>query len=226
MRKLTYTSRHPFIDGPQSAASLMPTWYKSAPKFPKQDDPHYVGFKSCVPFLDAMTSGYMVTTPCDLTVKQTENGPHINWKIKWDPVSYRQPDSLRGLPIPNGYSKDVFAWFFPFVMSADPRVSFLVTHPMNRYDLPFWTTSGVVDMTGVLDSGHLPFFIREGFEGVIEKGTPYAQIVPFIRKDWELGEDSKLSEAGDRLNYLTNSKVYGYYRDNVWVKKIYRLLNK
>ncbi len=226
MRKITFTNRHKFIDGPAPAASLIPEWYKNSPKFPRADDPYFVGVKSCVPFLDSIMSGYMVTTPCDIMVSQKENGPNFNWKIGWDPISYRQPDALRGLPIPHGYSKDVFAWAFPHVMKADPRVSFIVTHPFNRYDLPFITTSGVVDMTGVLDSGHLPFFIQEGFEGVIPKGTPYAQIVPFIRSDWQLAEDAKLSEAGDRVNYLTNSKVYGYYRDNVWVKKIYKLINK
>jgi hypothetical protein len=226
LKLITFAKRHEFIEPPVPSATALPSWYRAMPKFPKKNDPHFVGVKSCVPFLDSMTSGYFVTTPCDIVVTQTPDGPYLKWKIDWDPVQFREPDSLMGLPIPSGYSREVFAWFFPYVMKANKNVSFLITHPMNRYDLPFLTTSGVVDMNGVLNSGHLPFFIKEGFEGVIEKGTPFAQVLPFVRKNWQMKESASVKKDGDLASFLTNSKLHGYYRDSVWAKKLYKMSNE
>jgi hypothetical protein len=30
-----------------------------------------------------------------------------------------------------------------------------------------------------------PFIIKSGFEGIIEKGTPMFQVIPFKRADWQ-----------------------------------------
>lgn len=222
MKKLKFAARQPFLTPPTPATEVIADWYKKAPKFPKENDPTYVGFKSCVPFLDAMTSGYMLTTPCDIKVEQRSDGPAFRWRIDWDPVSFRDPEALHGISIPTGYSEHVFAWYMPFVMTAEKNVSLFVTHPLNRYDLPFLTTSGIVDMTGALNAGHMPFFIRSDFEGIIKEGTPYAQITPFVRNDWQLVEDQSVIKEGDKTNFETHKKFFGFYRDSKWAKKTYK----
>ncbi len=222
MRKLTFASRKSFIEPPIPASETIADWYKKTPKFPKEEDPMFVGLKSCVPFLDAMTTGYMLTTPCDIKVTQTDQGPAFNWRIDWDPISYRDPKAFQGLTVPEGYSEDIFAWYMPFVFTAPKDVSLFFTHPLNRFDLPFITTSGIVDLNNALNVGHMPFFIRKDFEGIIKEGTPYSQVTPFVRNDWQLVEDERVLKEGDRTHFNSHKKFFGFYRDNTWSKKTYR----
>lgn len=222
MKKISFVSRENFIEPPTPAAEKIADWYKNIPKFPVDGNRTQVGVKSCVPFRDAMTAGYYLVTPCDIKVEQTASGPYFSWRIGWSPVDSRDGSSTRGLQAPHGFEEYAFAWWVPYVFESSKTTSFLITHPFNRNDLPFFTTSGIVDLTSVLDSGHLPFFIRKGFEGVIPKGTPYAQILPFQRDSWALQLDEPLIKKGDAANYNSISKFFGYYRDNVWSKKIYK----
>ena len=74
---------------------------------------------------------------------------------------------------------------------------------MNRFDLPFYTMSGIVES----DIWGLPvftaFFLQKDFIGVIPKGTPIFQIIPFKRDDWE----REVSDDDDDLdNDLDNDE--------------------
>jgi hypothetical protein len=94
---------------------------------------------------------------------------------------------------------------------------------MNRYDLPFYTMSGIVDS----DNWGLPvfigFFLKRNFQGVIPKGTPIMQIVPFKRDSWELEIDDS-AEAIQKEEYHAEdrrSMLYGYYKKTAWIKKFF-----
>jgi hypothetical protein len=66
-------------------------------------------------------------------------------------------------------------------------------------------------------------WIREGFEGIIEKGTPLVQITPFKRDNWE-SEFSYMNE--NEYKYLEdrnfNSYLKNHYVRKVWQKKKYK----
>jgi hypothetical protein len=71
----------------------------------------------------------------------------------------------------------------------------------------------------------MPFFLKEGFSGLVPKGTPYAQIIPIKREDW----------TSEHM-YYTNQEMYdrhvettdkyripygGVYKQKTWEKKNY-----
>ena len=61
----------------------------------------------------------------------------------------------------------------------------MITHPLNRNDLPFITISGIVDGNFAISAdGNVPFYIKNNFEGIIPQGTPIAQLIPFYRQNW------------------------------------------
>ena len=95
----------------------------------------------------------------------------------------------------------------------------MVTHPFNRFDLPFTTTSGLIDSDGWVTAGNIPFFLREGFEGIIEKNTPVAQLFPYKRESWEMGV-SKILESRAIIDSPDRSKI-GYYKNKYWNRKTY-----
>ena len=69
------------LDPPTPARSSVPEWYKKAKRFRSgqmeilnDNGGLNKDIKLCIPFLDALTSGYMLTMPTDLLVKRDEKG--------------------------------------------------------------------------------------------------------------------------------------------------------
>ena len=97
--------------------------------------------------------------------------------------------------------------------------------PMNRFDLPFLNTTGIVDSDKVHLLGSFPFFIVEGWEGTIPAGTPYIQILPFKRENWKQKiEILNQSEIYGKM--VDNSKFYrqpdgGIYKNQIWSRREY-----
>ena len=97
---------------------------------------------------------------------------------------------------------------------------------MNRFDLPFINTQGIIDNDKVNLSGSLPFFVREGFTGVIPKGTPFVQIFPFKRESWEheivIEDPRKVNEKNQKNATKYRVPNGGVYKNEVWEKRTYR----
>lgn len=204
-----------------SSKSLIPQWYKDAPRNPIKHNKLINGLKMCMPFMDSLTVGYMVVLPVDLVVEGPANNKRIQWRGDFTPVSIRPSIGAATLPIPNGHSEQHFVWTSPLALRLPSKYSFVLSHPFNRFDLPFITLTGIIDGGFDLASGSLPFFISNDFEGVIPQGTPIAQIIPFKRENWK----SKL-KLGLHKSSLVNKKksesvLSGWYKNNLWRKKQY-----
>ena len=98
---------------------------------------------------------------------------------------------------------------------------------MNRFELPFLTTSSIVDNDKVHIPGTMPFFLRKGVQGILPAGTPYAQIIPFKREHWESEIDVSLSQEEMIAKNKDNSAKYrkpdgGVYLKEVWERRKYQ----
>jgi hypothetical protein len=105
--------------------------------------------------------------------------------------------------------------------------SALYTQPFNRFELPFLTTSGIVDNDKVHLPGTMPFFVLKGVAGILPAGTPYAQIIPFKREHWESEVDVSLAQAEMSAKNRRNSERYrkpdgGIYLNEVWERRKYK----
>lgn len=217
-----------FVDPPESAKKMIPEWYRSAqtdylknPVFNDRGRLSNVSVKQCMPFLDSLTSGYIQRTWCDIYVKRTEGGG-------LDVISSTKPEILGMRNIPSTktwkdeYYANEFFWKVPYQPKTPKGYSVLVTHPMNRNDLPFTTLSGIIDSDKYFHGpfGNLPFYLKSDFFGIIPKGTPMFQYFPFKRDSWE----KELEPYSDRVDYLERlqiQKFWGFYKDNFWNRKEY-----
>jgi len=99
----------------------------------------------------------------------------------------------------------------------------LFTHPLNRYDLPFYCSSAIVDTDIWGLPTFIPFFLKRGFSGIIPKGTPLFQMIPIKRDDWEL--DIDISEEKYWENKEREEKrrthITAHYKKTTWQKKNY-----
>lgn len=228
MKKIKFASEGGYLVHPQSASKYIPGWYKKAERFvggkPIINSQTSIGkqtVKSCFPFLDSLTSGYMVELWQDIQVVYENDFPIINWETSPSVVSIRDNSSLQGMPIGDEYFELNFAWDYPFFMETPPGYSVLITHPHNRYDLPFTTMSGVVDADSIMANGSLPFLLKKNFTGIIEKGTPIAQILPFKRESWSSVVDNSLVERSASFRANVHRVVSGWYKKHNWKKKTY-----
>lgn len=175
---------------PLPAKKFLPEWYRTSENtfFNKMDNEEHAGLKKCVPFMDAMLSGYMLVTPVDIFVSTNEDGSlKIGWnssEIFSDFITERPKELGEKMPRPAGHYDNHLA-FRGFWGFKTPRSwSLLVVHPLNRHDLPFTITSGLIDSDMYSTSGNIPFFIKKDFTGVIPAGTPFAQLIPVKRAKW------------------------------------------
>ena len=209
------------------AKKYIPEWYKQSPMWVDQNgNSQKMGhsskksIKTCMPFLDSLTSGYILETWCDIHVsKSLLNNIELKWGTKLiEPLEFRGSSTSNLMPVPLGCNPDHFVWKVPFGIRTPPGYSVLWTHPLNRFDLPFVTLSGIMDTDQGNHGGNLPVFFSDNFEGIIPVGTPIAQIIPFKRDSW----DSKVVEDEleyKRLEYEVSKYFIGGYKKLRWKKK-------
>ena len=159
----------------------IPYWYKEIERFYEKEPT----VKHCIPFLDALTTGYFIALGKDVYVTQTPHGPSIRYEDLPSPVDDRGPGSTGKMSPPEGYDEEHFVWQTQVAINLPEGYSALFTHPLNRFDLPFITLSGIVDGGMNVHGGNIPFYIKKGFEGLIPAGTPIIQVIPFLRENWE-----------------------------------------
>ena len=58
------------VPPPRQAKRYIPDWYKKTPA----TLPDELSLKKCIPFLDAMTAGYMIVTHVEMIVQQALDG--------------------------------------------------------------------------------------------------------------------------------------------------------
>jgi hypothetical protein len=185
-------------------------------------------WKACPAVFDVMGSGYTYKTPCDIEFAEDAAGNiqasvldtrHPNFLLDREPL----PQFLH----PRGYHEKHFAWWADWAVELPEGYSALYTQPLNRFELPFLTTSGIVDNDKVHLPGTMPFFILKGVTGILPAGTPYAQIIPFKREHWESEIDLSLTQPEMSAKNQANSAKYripggGIYQKEVWERRKYQ----
>lgn len=220
---------------PISASSMIPQWWKNEAPY-HIDDKNPTGgkfrmldgiasnatFKKCTPMLDGLTSGYIITLWSDIFVEWINGVPQVSWRTNNPVFSAHGPSSDR-VPPPPGYSNFVFKYHNTWMPITPNGYSVLVTSPFGYQDTPFKCIPAVVDSDVSRLDVVPPMWLKDGFEGVIEKGTPLIQIIPFKRDDWK--SETEYFEGNDWQNSMEKnfrSTLVNHYVKKVWSKKTYR----
>lgn len=236
MPKITFHSNRIYNSklsslNPSPAKKDVPKWFSESSRYWFPENKDSLSFKACPALVDAFLSGYLLKTPCDIYINKktiNDNYTHIeslsiSIERGYEDFIGARPDMV-GFPKPNGFDKH-FHWYPNWMPGLEPGYSALYLHPLNRFDLPFITVSGIIDNDKMDTPGLMPFFLKEGFEGLIPKGTPYVQVIPFKREEWDSEEKMySLTEIQDRHEYQANKfrvPEGGAYKKKVWSRKRY-----
>jgi hypothetical protein len=208
---------------PVPAARGLPDWLRGMPAeaattFSGEDEETV---KRCPPFVDAMTTGFLIPLFCDLRVQDGQ--------FTWDadlpaggsvdfpraPIGLHDPGNVAGTPL---FEPDRFLVKFHnlWTIEAPEGYALFFTHPVNRFDLPFTTLTGLVDCDRYRDTWiNFPAQWRDpGFQGVLPKGTPIAQCIPVRRETWSARTDVFTEEHAQRTHDLLSAirRERGVYR--------------
>lgn len=231
----TSTEAEILFDIPKPASEYLPSWYKemdlhldgedTTSLSPTGVESSNLTLKGCMPFLDAITAGYMFVLPFDMEIRKNNCGMvGIRWATNVDFIGQHSPDQAPGLPIPFGASPNILKWRPGWRVITPPGYSCLFTHPMNHIDLPFIVLSGVVDTDTYQLGIEFPFRLlnQEKEITIIEKGTPICQVVPFKRDNWS-SSSVRFDEQEQKKNaFLLKSKIIRSYQTQFWNKKSYK----
>ena len=220
---------HEHIDPPTPASRNLPDWLKNLAKkiipnkMPITPEGHAnMTGKACAPLMDSFMAGYTITLPFDVIVTRDKDYKNLfNWQCEWDVVGTHDNRQYSKEGMPTGY-EGVFKWHNPWILKTPPGYSLWVTHPVNRYDLPFITMSGFVD-TDQYDMSpiNFPFFLKEDFEGTIKNGTPIAQVIPIKRDSWSL-EKLPYDKVDIKTAFIVRKLLEKSYKMQFWNRKDYK----
>ncbi len=225
---ITFTNVSGFkdIEMPQPCSKFIPDWYKNmesyigGDKVPNGDGGTKATIKRCMPVFDAINLGYMIVLPADVYVSIKDDQQYFEWSaldlVQFHPIIQAPTHPLKK---PHAYPK----WINHWSIKTPKGYSTLFVHPMHQ-DLPFTILPGVVDTDEYFATVNFPFVINDPeFQGIIPKGTPIAQVIPFKRDPWEMkiGNDSDIEDQNNITRKL-QTKFFDRYKTMFRVNKEYK----
>jgi hypothetical protein len=241
--KIEFIARSPYYEKvaprPYPAKEFLPKWYKQMPSYNEDYDgtrrltvrygASSVTPKMCTPMYDSFASGYIIPLWADVEIRQINDQPNIFWRTKGSQFEMHGGwgnggnDGNTGLTTPDGYHDKVFKWLNGWDIRTPKGYSCLVTDPYANENSPFKAIGAVIDSDKLKLSVLPPVWIKKDFEGIIEKGTPMVQIIPFKREGWvstysslKEGEYDLMEESGFGAN------IKNHYKRFAWTKKDFK----
>jgi hypothetical protein len=223
----------------------IPEWYKKL-------DHTFLNktVKGCMPFLDTLTSGYLLKMPQDFNIRhnidnknekgeefkdslqtfglnemsQLLNAKHINLNSGVDVHYLKQ---LEGSPfIERNKNLPFYKIINPWKIKTPKGYSCLFVTPLNNSDDRFSIISGIVDTDTFPNEINFPIVINGDkyptLETTIKKGTPYVQIIPFKRDDWKMTVKPRKQKEIQNSRLFYGLKLLNIYKEKYWVKKSWK----
>jgi len=223
----------------------IPEWYKKL-----DHDILNKTIKGCMPFLDTLTSGYLLKMPQDFNlrhnvnnknekgeefkdsfqtfglneVSQFINAKSINLNSGFDVHSLKQ---VEGSPfIEKNKNLPFYKIINPWKIKTPKGYSCLFTSPLNNSDDRFSIISGIVDTDTFPNEINFPIVINGDkypiLETTIKRGTPYVQIIPFKRDHWKMTLKSRPQKEIQNSRLFYGLRLINIYKEKYWNKKSWK----
>ena len=225
---ITFTNTSGFdgLEQPQPASKFIPDWYKNmesyqnGKKIPTIATGTPATIKKCMPVFDAINAGYIISSPADVYVKIKDGNQYFEWAafnlIDFHPIVQAPEHPLKN---EHAYPK----WMNYWAIRTPKGYSTMFVQPMHRESV-FTILPGIVDTDEYYAAVNFPMVINDPkFEGLIPKGTPIAQVIPFKRDEWtmQFGGYKEIKEQADNATQL-NTRFFDRYKTMFRKNKEYK----
>jgi hypothetical protein len=206
--------------------------------------------KGCMPFLDTLTSGYLLKMPQDFAIRHNVNNTNekgeefkdsfqtaalndvsqiihakaMNFNSSIDVHSVKQ---VEGSPyVEKNKNLPFYKIINPWKIKTPKGYSCLFISLLNNADDRFSIIPGIVNTDTFPNEINFPIVINGDkypvLETIIKKGTPYVQIIPFKRDSWKMSfKPRKQKEIqGSRIFY--GLKLINNYKERYWSKNSWK----
>ena len=239
---IEFQANHQYVDLkedlPKPIKLNIPEWYKKL-----QHSATKLTIKGCVPVMDSLTSGYVLSLPQDIILKNNvleDNKiisrmiPSQQNKLKTIDLNINVEDvdqthnrgQVEGSPInKKNLQFPIQKFLNPWTIKTPTGYSCLFVPPLNNEDDRFSIIPAIVNT----DTYSLPInfpFVMNGdkypvLDTTIKRGTPYVQIIPFKRDNWKMKiTGTKRTESNKHeVTFLKHSlDILHRYRTKWWNK--------
>ena len=223
----------------------IPEWYKKLEHTIENKT-----IKGCMPFLDTLTSGYLLKIPQDFNVKHNidnKNEKKEEFKDSFQTFGLHDQSQIlhaksinlnsgidihltkqvEGSPfIEKNKNLPFYKILNPWKIKTPKGYSCLFVPPLNNSDDRFSIIPGIVDTDTFPNEINFPIVINGDkypvLETVIKKGTPYVQIIPFKRDSWKMITKSRKQKEIQNSRLFYGLKILNIYKDKYWNKKSWK----
>ena len=211
------------IPNPVSAIKAAPDYFRTI-KPQSSEHPSSGTVKRCVPFLDALSAGFVIPMWCDVYVLARNGELSIDFPPNFaqaETLGYHGSVQIPKHPLANRpYGNMPMKWINPWVIETEPGVSCIFTPPLNHMETRFKLLDGVVDTDTYYNNINFPFLWTGGDgEFFIAKGTPMVQVIPFRREAHDLEVSAIDLDRKSAVHATLGTKLKNAYRDELWHAK-------
>lgn len=198
---------------------MMPSWLRQLPGIDRSQlsaTNNGLTVKRCLPFSDAMSTGWMIPLAVPVRLEISEGGRTVTagWEFDREMVSTHGGFQIAGSPF-EPYPPMKFHNYW--TIRTPPGWSCLFLPPINRPNGIFEVLSGLVDTDAYTAPVNFPF-LATASDGVyaLKKGMPLVQVIPLRRVDTVLdasirAESMREGEDRERIRRGTLSE-HGWYQ--------------
>jgi hypothetical protein len=214
-----------FIDiwpHPQPASKFIPEEYKKLKRH-AHDDLHQPTVKTCIPFLDSLTAGYIIPFDQDYLVNPVESDFTVTpANREEDDIGYHNRAQL-----PKEWQKttgeNAGKFHNKWLIKTPPGYSCLFIQPMNRLEPRFQIISGIVDTDTYINTVNFPFILhKRDKQFLIKKGEPMVQVIPFKRDSWKMWAGFYMEKLHSKTINMLGSEWVDRYKKMFWKKKSFK----
>jgi hypothetical protein len=208
---------------PYPAYKAVPEWFKSMPLDNVTGGVLKRTVKNCVPFLDALTCGYIIPLATDIGLSVDESGV-LHFESRTIALfDIHRSNQFPGAPFANF---PVVKISNPWLIRTPPGYSTLFLPVLNRFGIPLVPLAGLVETDTFYREVNFPsvLTIGPGTKLTLPRGTPLVQVIPIKRDEFQselVPADAEKYMDVD-LHCLEIPENQNYYKDNAWRKKAYR----
>ncbi|HEX4793036.1 MAG TPA: DUF6065 family protein [Humisphaera sp.] len=201
---------------PFAASKGIPDRFKRLPPELTVDGQQVDTVKKCPPFVDAMSSGYLIPIIADVEFTMTAQG--LEYKSNVPVVDFHDSRQLTG---ESPQQMSIIKIVSPWIVRTPPGYSCLFTQPLNRFDIPFQALAGVVETDKYYFEINFPMLclLNPGQSFTLKRGTPIIQVIPFKRDAWT--SNCGLADDAERNVWNETGPREGRYKAHYWERKDY-----
>ncbi len=223
------------------ASAYTPQWFKTMndyieiPAFKEEGKSNYFGKpkeiarkyiggtdKRCPAIIDQITEGFIIPMWADFLVQRDmDNFEWDNKGIKKYGIEFHSPEQIAGWKMKKTDYSHAVKFVNPWRIYTPPGYSVMFLAPTYQFERRFTVLPGIVE-TDNYHSIHFPTVWHTTKDAIIERGTPFIQVIPFKRNKWDLNvsqmTNDDMREEGIEKNIL-NTKFKNSYRDLISRRK-------